>query len=74
MATTSLTEAQGIVNACDAWLLENLGTHEGVFSYSVNGRTVTLRSFDEVTKLRDYYQRVIRGLSRLRRTYARFDV
>jgi len=70
---TTVSEAQAIVAAADAWLLKNLTTHTGVFSHTVNGRTTTLRSYDEVVKLKEHYEGVIRRLSKRRRTYARFD-
>ena len=76
MASTTLATAEAIVNACDAWILDNLTTGEGVFTYTVNGRTVQVHGIEQVTKVREQFVAVINALqpgASARRRYARFN-
>lgn len=70
---TSLSTAQSIVAAADAWLLKNLNDHEAIFSHTVNGRTTQVQGYDAVLKVRDRFLAVVRAKSKRRRTFARFD-
>lgn len=70
---TTVTTAQAIVDAADAWLLSFLTTGEGVFSYVINGRQVQLADPDKVRALRDRYAQIAAQASGRRRSYARFD-
>lgn len=64
----SAGEAQEILAAIDAAIKEG----GDVASYTVNGRTVTMRSLDELLRARRYYEAMKARANNLRFTKVRF--